>query len=242
MAAMNASQPGDFPRRSFLYRKLVAAGANFGEVAGAAVALDYGDAAGEARIAQRLGLADLSPLPRVGFKGQGCADWLAAQGVTVPEESNRAPRQSDGALALRLAPAEMVIVGDIAGTGGLPGRLLDAWWAEPVPPQSPRGFPLPRGETHAWLMVTGEHAAAMFAKICGVDLRPEYFEQGRIAQTSVARINAVILRDDQGAVPAYHVFADNPSAEYFWDCLLGAMAEFDGGIVGHRAVLGLASG
>ncbi|MFQ6017452.1 MAG: hypothetical protein ACE5KF_04595 [Kiloniellaceae bacterium] len=242
MPEPNAIAPGDFVRRSFVYRKLAAAGANFGEVAGAAVALDFGDPAGEATSARRMALADLSPLPRTGFKGAGTPEWLTGQGVLVPEQSNRAMRQPGGGLAARVAPGEVVILGDLAGAGGLPGRLLEAWAAEPVPPETPRGYPMPRGETHAWFLVTGAQAAAMFAKICGVDLRPGYFGQGRIAQTSVARLNAVIVRDDQGAVPAYHLLADCTSADYLWDCVLDAMAEFDGGPIGLTAVKGLSGG
>ena len=65
-------------------------------------------------------------------------------------------------------------------------------------------------------MVTGEQAPAMFAKICGVDLRPHKFEQGRIAQTSVAKIGAIVIRDYLGELPAYHLLADSASAEYMW--------------------------
>ncbi len=41
--APGSVQPSAFTRRSFLYRKLAGAGANYGAVAGAAVALDFGD-------------------------------------------------------------------------------------------------------------------------------------------------------------------------------------------------------
>jgi sarcosine oxidase subunit gamma len=240
-------QPNAYPRRSFLYRKLAAAGANFGEVGGGAVALDFGDSDGEAQTARRLGLADLSVLPHSGFKGAGVVEWLRRQGVEVSEEPNWAPRQAGGGLALRQAAAEVMILGDLSGDGGWPERLKQAWWAEPVPPETPRGFPMPRDETHAWLAVTGEHAAAMFAKLCGVDLRPPAFPQGRVAQTSIARLNGVIVRDDrggdrgddQGGVPFFHLLADCAAAEYLWDCLLDAMAEFDGRPVGLTALRGL---
>jgi sarcosine oxidase subunit gamma len=111
-----------------------------------------------------------------------------------------------------------------------------------VPPRVPRGFPMPRDETHAWLAVTGAHAATMFAKICGVDLRPRAFPQGRVAQTSIARLNGVIVRDDRGGVPLFHLLADCAAAEYLWDCLLDAMAEFDGRPVGLTALRGLGGG
>jgi sarcosine oxidase subunit gamma len=240
VAAPDSVQPSAYRRRSFLYRKLAAAGANFGEVAGAAVALDFGDPAGEAEAARRMGLADISPLPHTGFKGAGVVEWLTSQGVDVSEEPNWALRQEGGGLALRQAQAEVMILGGLSGAGGWPERLKEAWWREPVPPQTPRGFPMPRDETHAWLLVTGEHAAAMFAKICAVDLRASHFPLGRVAQTSIARMNGVIVRDDRGGVPLYHLLADCTAVEYLWDCLLDAMAEFDGRPVGLSAVRGLA--
>ena len=242
MAAATNIQPSAYARRSFLYRKLAAAGANYGEVGGAAVALDFGDPDGEAKAARRMGLADISVLPHTGFKGAGVVEWLRGQGVEVSEEPNWAPRQTGGGLALRQAAAEVMILGDLSGDGGWPERLKQAWWVEPVPPQSPRGFPMPRDETHAWLAVTGEHAAAMFAKLCGVDLRAQSFPQGRVAQTSIARLNGVVVRDDRGGVPFFHLLADCAAAEYLWDCLLDAMAEFDGQPVGLTALRGLGEG
>ncbi len=222
------------PRRSFVNRKLEAAGANLFNVDGAAVAADFGDPAREAAAARRLGLADLSPLPRAGFKGAGGADWLAGQGVAVPEECNEARRQADGALVARLGPNEVLLLGGLDGSGALMARLAQAWAAET--PGPPRGYPVPRQDSHAWFLVTGEHAAAMFAKLCAVDLRPEHFAKGRIAQTSVAQISAIVLRDDLAGVPAYHLLANSAAAEYLWDRLIEAMAEFDGRPVGWTAV------
>ena len=63
---------------------------------------------------------------------------------------------------------------------------------------------------------------------------------GQIAQTSLARMNGMIVRDDQGGTLAYHVLGDGASGEYLWDCLLDAMAEFDGAPVGLDAVRALA--
>ncbi len=242
MAAATNVQPEAYARRSFLYRKLAAVGASFSEIGGAAVALDFGDPDGEAQIARRLGLADLSVLPHTGFKGAGVVAWLRGQGVEVSEQPNWAPRQAGGGLALRQAAAEVMILGDLSGDGGWPERLKQAWWAEPVPPQSPRGFPMPRDETHAWLAVTGAHAAAMFAKLCAVDLRAPAFPQGRVAQTSIARLNGVIVRDDRVGVPFFHLLADCTAAAYLWDCLRDAMAEFDGAPVGLTALRGLGEG
>ncbi len=222
-------------RRSFVHRKLEALGANFADGNGAAS--DFGDPAGEAAGARRLGLADLSPLPRIGFKGAGTAAWLAAQGVAVPEECNQACRQADDSLAGRLAPAEVLLLGDLQGTGTLVHGTSEAWLAG----GSARGYPVPRQDSHAWFLVPGARAAEMFAKLCGVDLRPAKFAPNRIAQTLVAGLAAIVVRDDHGGVPAYHLLADSASAEYLWDCLVDAMAEFDGRAVGWSAVRELAS-
>lgn len=233
-------EPTAFLRRSFAWRKLQEAGARFGEVAGAAVALSYANATDEDATARRLGLAELSPLPRCGFKGLGTVDWLASAGLAIPAEPNWTARQPDGSLALRLAANEIFLLGDLKGEGALVRSLTDAWAGAGVPPASPRGFPVPRQDSHTWMLVSGEHAAAMLAKLCGVDLRPAKFEQGRIAQTSAAKMSVVLARDDQGGTLAYHLLCDSASAGYMWDCLLDAMMEFGGGPVGLKAVQGLA--
>jgi len=179
-------------------------------------------------------------LPRVGFKGAGTVAWLAGQGLEVPPESNRAARQPGGELAARLAPGEVLILGNLAGQGGLPGQLDTAWTAGPLPPETPRGFPVPRQDSHAWFLVSGRESAGMFAKLCGVDLRPARFPDLSVAQTSVARLSAIVVRDDRADTLAYHVLADSASAAYLWDCLVDAMAEFDGRPVGLAAVRALA--
>ncbi len=39
-----------------------------------------------------------------------------------------------------------------------------------------------------------------------------------------------------GETLAYHLLADSASALYLWDCLVEAMAEFDGAVVGTEAL------
>lgn len=231
------TSPSDFQRRSFLARKLVEAGANFVPLFDAAVASDFGDLNGESDAAQRLALADLSPLPRWGLKGPGGPDWLAAQGATVPVEPNRAALQSGGELVARLSAGEVLVLGNPASdTSGLPQTLAEAWQSESLPPETPRGFPLPRQESYAWVMITGAHAPEMFAKICAVDLRLSKFPDLSIAQTSVARTTAIVVRRDLGDTPGYHVVFDCASAEYMWLCLTDAMEEFDGRVVGLATI------
>jgi sarcosine oxidase, subunit gamma len=241
MTAMPQTLPTVHARRSMIYRVLQAAGARFAEVNGGAVAMDFGGTEdAEVKRARSLGLADLSVLPRTGFKGVGTVEWLATQGLSIGAASNRAYRQSSGELAARLAPTEIFLLDGLAGAGALVARLNAAWSWGSDRPRTLIGYPMPRSESHAWFMVTGEKAPAMFAKLCGVDLRLHRFADGAIAQTSIAKMSGIVIRADLGATPAYHLLADSASAEYLWQCVLDAMAEFAGVPVGLAALRRLA--
>ena len=197
---------------------------------------DFGDPAGEAAAARRLSLADLSPLPRVGFRGPGAREWLTEQGVDLPDEPNRAYVQPDGAIAVTRSWTEVLVLGDIQGADSLCARLE----ASVVDAHRARAYPLPRFDGMFWFVLTGESAVACLAKVCGVDLREPAFPVGSVAQTSLARLSAVIVRADAGATPLFHVLGDSASAEYAWASLIDAMREFGGKAVGLRALHALA--
>jgi sarcosine oxidase subunit gamma len=240
-AAELPGSPDRAPRRSFIYRVLQHAGARFTPVNDATIAVDYGKAVeDEMAQARNMGIADLSVLARTGFKGAGTVEWLTSQGLAIGPDSNRAYPQTGGELAARLAPTEVFLIDSLAGTGDLIHRLNAAWGWGSDKPRRLIGYPMPRSESHAWFMITGERAPTMFAKICGVDLRPHRFAAGAIAQTSVAKMSATVICADLGAVPAFHLLADSASAEYLWLCLCDAMAEFAGAPVGWSALRRLA--
>ena len=72
----------------------------------------------------------------------------------------------------------------------------------------------------------------MFATLCAVDLSNSAFADGDIAQTSLARISAVIIRSDEAQQARFLVLADSASAQYLWDCLIETIADFDGRAIG----------
>jgi sarcosine oxidase subunit gamma len=230
--------PAQFARRSFVYRRLIGHGAVFADMSGGVIAEHFGAAEAEAVSATRLGLADLSPLPRIGFKGRGALAWLSGQGVRGLAEDNRADRQTDGTRAARLAPTEALILSDLAATSRIFERLKTTWRLE----TASQCYLLPRDDSHYWFHVSGGHAASMFAKLCGVDLRSDRFPAGAIAQTSIARSNAIVIRNDQGSTLGFDLLGDSASADYMWSCLLDAMTEFGGKPVGRAALIGLAGG
>ena len=231
MTELTATQSN---RRSPIYRRHSQLQAQFEQLADAIIVNHYADPAMEALLAAHLGLVDLSTLPRTGFKGASAPDWAASQGVNLPEAPNKAIRQSDHSLVARLSQQELLILADINGNSTLTKSLNQ----QQLPAQT---YSLPRADSHSWLALTGSTAAEMLAKICAVDLRPDQFAQGQIAQTSLAKINAIIVRQDMGSTLCFHLLSDIASTEFLWDCLLDAMVEYQGVAVGVAALRSLAA-
>lgn len=226
-------QPVAHARRSFVWRKLAALGAAFADVHHAAVAARFDDH-DEAR-ARTMGLADLSPLPRIGFKGRDALAALRAKGLSFETMPNRAFRQADGTLIGILGPGEALLLGPLTGSATKLSLLeRDGAFVPGL-----RCYLAPRAESHFWFKVTGQHAPSMFAKLCGIDLRPHRFADLEIAQTSAAKASAIVIRHDLGRTLAYDLLADSASAGYFWDVLMDAMAEFAGGPVGLTSLRAL---
>ena len=110
-------------RRSPLYRRHLQLNAQFEQLGEALVVGAYGDTGMEPRLAISLGLADLSCLPRTGFKGPGAPDWAATQGVEIPSAPNTALAQSDGSMVAKLSHQELLIVSGMQGDSGLVDSL-----------------------------------------------------------------------------------------------------------------------
>jgi len=176
---------------------------------------------------QHCALVDLTALPRVGFRGTQSADYLQERGFSLPRTPNTAVIQADGSQVARLSQTEYLILGSLRDRGQ---RIADeeAQW-QPGPMAN---YLLPRQDSHAWLQLSGVHAAEVMAKLCGVDLRSAAFAPGAVAQTSAARINVVVINLGDASHTVLQILCDRPSLEYFKGALLDAMAEFEGRALG----------
>jgi sarcosine oxidase subunit gamma len=216
--------PLAFLRRTPLRRTLEQQGATWRNLPDAAVAETL---PGKTRKGG-LTLTDLSPLPRLGFKGRGTVPAMQKRGLTLEPKANQAYRQSDGSLCLVLAPSEVILLSNLKGEGEQLSSFEQNWRIE----DEERTYPLLRRDSHAWFLVTGPEAPAMFAKISAIDFRLHKFPDLTIAQTSVAKMTAIVTRADLGKYPAFHMLADSAAALYFWSCLTDAAREFGGSLVG----------
>lgn len=217
----------EFLRRTPLARALPAS-ASWSALGDAAVLAR----AGTADSLGNLAIADLSPLPRLGFKGRDTIPAMKRRGVTVESEPNRTFRQPGGGLCLVLGAGEVLLLGALEGDNAGPNALETGWHLD----ESERCYPVPRRDSHAWFAVAGAAAPEMFAKLCGVDLRLHRFADLAIAQTSVARLNAIVARADLDGRTVFNLLADSASAAYLLACLRDAAEEFGGTLIGLDAL------
>jgi sarcosine oxidase subunit gamma len=219
-------------RLSFVETRLKSLNARFEPVGEGLAAVEL---PGRASFTGGLALVDLSPLPRAGYKGRDTAPWLTGQGLALGAGTNRAYADPSGLRLARLSEGEVLLLGGLDGDRAALDRL-DAAWS----PAAGLTFAVPRQDSHAWFVVVGEQVAVMLAKLCGVDLRPGKFPEDGIAQTSLAKMSAILVRRSFAGMPAFDILADSASAVYLWDCLTDAMAEFDGAtVLGLDALRGL---
>jgi len=217
-----------FNQRSFVSRKIEAT--SFKAIGNSALATKIESKEDCNTSARNLALIDLSVVTRIGFRGANAKSQLDIAKLAVPSKPNRMKQSDDNALmTLRLSDNEYWVL-DISTNMG--EKLLGVS-AVPVPENCYRLY---CQDSHAWFMLTGQYIEQTMAKICGVDLRNASFSLGAIVQTSVAKVNAVIVRHEINNIPVFSLLSDSTSAEYLWDCLMDAMNEFDGHVVGTDAL------
>ena len=142
--------------------------------------------------------------------------------------SNRAYAQHDGVLIARLSPAELMLLSNPLDPSL--GAMTDSREA------TYRCYAVRRQDSHYWFALTGACSPATFAKLCSVDLSPDYFADHTVAQTSVARTSAIIVRHDINGTLCYYLLGDSSTIRYMRACLTDAMCEFDGQILGVQAL------
>jgi sarcosine oxidase subunit gamma len=209
-----------YPRRSPVWSAVGALGPEPGQRFDMTVALRFADPGDEARRLGDLALADLSALPRLGIKGPGAGDWLAARGLPVPVAVYGWARPPDGGLVVRVDRMELLVED---GFDGGNAREL----AEELGYGGGGVYRVERQD--ASVALCGRRAAEVLAQTCALDpveLGPS-FVRTRVAVTSCA-----LKRNDVGAVPVYRLWCDPAWAPYLWDELAAIVRELGGAPVG----------
>ena len=194
----------------------------------------FSDGRGE-RPNEHFSILDLSCLNRIGFKGVQTCTWLKQQGITLPQTPNSATVLPAGQVVLKLSATEHWILDSATKDSDLCAELRDSLISSNV-----KSYLLERNHSHACFYIVSEpgstSAAETMSKICAVDLRPNKFLNGAIAQTSVARLNAVVVRHDHIDRLAFLILSDMTAAQFMWHSVLDAMQEFGGRPAGLNAL------
>ncbi|OUR80265.1 sarcosine oxidase subunit gamma [Marinomonas sp. 42_23_T18] len=168
----------------------------------------------------RIKMQDATAFSRVGFRGQGVERFLAEQGLAVPSAPNQSVLSDTGLVVLRLSKTEFWIL----DTDNAQHELIAA--LELASKGLSQVYRLYCQHSHAFFLIRGKEISNLFAKICGVDLSESAFAVTSIAQTSVARTNAIVVRQERNDEAFFLLLSDLASSQYLWDAIVDAATEF----------------
>ena len=220
-------QPEDTILRSPVYRKFLKT--NFSSIPNSVIAEAI--STDDVENAKRSGLVDVSTIARTGFRGKNAEKHLTKLGYPIPEKPNKVKTCENGELILRLSMNEFWVIGSLKDQGFSINELI----TKSTPSEG--CYPLYCQNSHAWFIMSGIHLSEAMSKVCGVDLREVNFPEGSIAQTSIARVNAIIVHHTINGESVFSILSDSASAEYLWESLLDATSEFSGKVVGYKSLL-----
>lgn len=169
-------------------------------------------------LANGIEIQDRTLFPRIGVKGPGLPTFIENTGLTCGIAVNRAYRQEDGSLTIRLAPSEIIWLANDP-------NVAPDWTVTQTGLIAPDTYIVPRMFGNFWFTVKGEAAIDGFSRLCGVDLRPKSFSNADVAQTLLAKTGAIIIRDDAPDKLAFHILGDMSLAPYIWDCIKTAFSK-----------------
>lgn len=141
-------------------------------------------------------------LPRFGLKGRMAAEWLANQGIAMPQQPNRWCTQDDGSRILRLGRSEFLIEGDAA-------RRLAAAWQDGLAGL----YRVPRYD--AGFVLSGDAISGRLAEICALDLRPDAVGE-QVLMTLAAGISVTLICEAEGR---YRLWCDATYGAYMQSAL-----------------------
>jgi heterotetrameric sarcosine oxidase gamma subunit len=160
-------------------------------------------------------LADCTPMAKVLIHAN--PSGALADRLAVP--FGRSRRDDDGTLILRVRPAQWLLFAD----SGRAQELVEQWQAAATESEEfVSVIDVTSGRT--LLRLTGESSPALLAKICALDLASA--SDGSALRSSVAKVNAEIVRDDAGGRRSYLLACERSYGRYLAEAISDAGEEF----------------
>lgn len=79
---------------------------------------------------------------------------------------------------------------------------------------------------YANLFLAGPRSKAVLGKLTSLNILEDKFPDLSCGQANLAHAQAIVLREDFGAVPAFHILVSREYAESVWEAILHAGHEF----------------
>lgn len=213
------------PRTSPLAHSLATLHPEWVTVSGMPLAASlHGDAPGRSAT---LGICDLSALSRVGAKGPGAAQWLAARGVPVPDQPNTWRPIDGGGLVARLARTEFLV------EDGFEGSTAARLALELRPGAVRNVYPVPRQDCA--LALTGAQVNDLLVQTCNVDFSAQDPAARIVTLTQMVGVSITALHQSLGGTACWRLWCDGTSGPYLWETLVGIAGELGGGPAGFRS-------
>jgi aminomethyltransferase len=224
-ARVHKSPRWDRPvRLTALYHEHVAAGATLVERDGWLLPRSYGNPTVEqTALREAVGLLDIGESGKVDLKSDNLDAALGAafKGLGRVEVGRAVPAGEGGATRVcRLTDGQALLVtapDALQGTLDALGKVASAQSCTHVADLT---------SALCGLRLVGPRAPAVLERLSWLDLAPDRFADGALAQGSIARIHALIVRRDtaggrmQYASTGYDLYVDRDLGTYLWDVLL----------------------
>ncbi len=221
-------------RLTALHREHVAAGADLVERDGWLLPRSYGNPEAErAALRETVGLIDIGASGKVDVKSDDLEAVLATlrEGETADSSIPRlrVTTLAQGIGAYRLTEGQALVI-------TAPQQLEAALGAL-------RQAATPDSCTHVTdlsgalcgLRLQGSNAPALLERLSSLDLAPDRFAEGALAQGSLSRVQTLIARRDAGGAPGYDIYVDRDLGSYLWDSLIDQGAPLGIKPVGYEA-------
>lgn len=230
--AIKGTSVGDRPPRlSALHATHQALGAQFVARAGWQVPHLYTSPEDEAAaIRERVGVADLSSLGKLQVRGHAAQELLTevlgarsvAPGYASPiVNEDQAGPSSGGGYCARLTRDEFLVITPPGDEEEVARNIEEGHLA--------RGLfvtVINRTSGLAGLVVVGPVSQDVLSKLCALPLSPVDFPNYCMAQSSLAKVHTILVRNDMGSLPAFELYFERVYGEYVWTSVVDAGHEF----------------
>jgi len=184
----------------------------------------------------QLGIADLSFLTRFGVKGAKAADWLASQGIAVPERPNTWHSLPEDGIIARLGLTEFLIEDSVSSS--IAPNLAAACQSPPA-----KVYPVLRQDLALVLMgdnpngIPSDRINELLRQTCSFNFQALSLSDRPVVLTSMIGVAVTVIPAERNGQPFYRIWCDGTFGTYFWQTLVEIATELGGGAIGTESVL-----